>query len=92
MPNPTPSTIIALTINGRTVRVPTGTTILAGGARDRDRHPDDVLPPEPDRQRRLPSVRGRGGGRRTLQPACVTRSRRTWSSTPRPTACTRPAA
>ena len=61
----------------------------AAGRQERGhRHPDAVLPPQPDCQRRLPAVRG-GGGRRA-HPAAGVRGAgqpRTWWSTPRPTAC-----
>ncbi len=72
MPTPTPHDLIALTINGRTVRAPTGATILAA-ARDAEIDIPTLC--------YHPSLTANGVcrlcvvevvGARTLQPSCVT--------------------
>ena len=71
MPNSTQVTPVSLTINGRTVRVPRRARSCCRPPGRGHRHPDAVLPPQPDRQRRLPPLRGGSRGGARLQPACV---------------------
>ena len=74
MPNPTPSTIIALTINGRTVRVPTGTTLLAAAREIGIDIPTLCYHPNLTANGVCRLCVVEVVGARTLQPACVTRA------------------
>ena len=74
MPNPTSPTIIALTINGRTVRVPTGTTILAAAREIGIDIPTLCYHPNLTANGVCRLCVVEVVGARTLQPACVTRA------------------
>ena len=74
MPDPTPSSIIALTINGRTVRVPTGTTILAAAREIGIDIPTLCYHPNLTANGVCRLCVVEVVGARTLQPACVTRA------------------
>ena len=65
-----PRKLIDLEIDGATVRVPEGDTILDACRAAGRRHAHPLLRGEPDAAERLPGLCRRGRGRRTLVPAC----------------------